>query len=117
MENHSDNVSDFFQHGIATVEPSAIEGGNVALDIDTQTGLLSHPAKRVKMDEFSPEEEDEEPPEGEAKDDDSEGSSESGSENSFFLDLFHAGEAGFASGETRLTMLICRRYKDFEGGV
>jgi hypothetical protein len=66
----------------------------VAVDLDTQTGLHSPPAKRVKLSE-SPEIPPPSPPyeflEGSV-----EGSSDEGSdsEDSFVLDLFHAEGSG-----------------------
>jgi len=98
MEGPSDNLNEF-QNGVAgTVEPSAIEGANVALDTDTQTGLLLHPAERVKTSE-SPSDEDEE---GESQSglggSEDEFDDENGSEDSFFLDLLHAEGAEYDLG-------------------
>ena len=66
----------------------------VAVDLDTQTGHRSPPAKRVKLPE-SPEIPPPSPPyeflEGSGEDSSDE---ESGSEDSFVLDLFHAEGSG-----------------------
>src|SRR5215471_8463045 len=66
----------------------------VAVDLDTQTGLHSPPAKRVKLSE-EPEIPPPSPP-YEFLEEGGEGSSDEGSdsEDSFILDLFHAEGSG-----------------------
>lgn len=77
----------------------------VAVDLDTQTGLHSPPAKRVKLSE-SPEIPPPSPP-NDFLEASGEGSSDEGSdsEDSFIIDLFHAE----GSGESNLGISICHQ--------
>jgi hypothetical protein len=90
----------------------------VAVDLDTQTGLHSPPAKRVKLSE-SPEIPPPSPP-YHSLEASGEGSSDEGSdsEDSFVIDLFHAEGSGESNpGISFCYQVLRRKYQDYEGGV
>ena len=99
MDAYSDDQGALSNGFTGTIEPSAIDGDNVAADLDSRNGLISHSSKRVKVDD-SPSIGLEDEHEEDYSENYSEEGSGSGSESaeSFVLDLFHAEGSEYTSG-------------------
>jgi len=99
MEAYSDDESALANGFMGTSEPSAIDGDNVAVDLDSRNGLISHSSKRDDSPSIGLENEHEE----DYSENYSGEGSDSGSESaeSFVLDLFHAEGSEHTSGYHR----------------